>query len=198
MRTMRKTPIMALSSFILLAVSCHAQTPDASSKQGDLTELSITQTPKIRALCLPGVGDSTAYSGSMTKLLQYANENSIDAKGFAFGDKWKAGSNPDNPAIGATWEVCVESSAPDSAASGPFVFRDLEPQDAAYGTCAIAPEDLSKCFAGLETFVQSKNYHPVAMPRYKLKPVDKKNNKNVYEIWLPVAATSNSQTEQAK
>jgi hypothetical protein len=102
-------------------------------------------------------------------LLQFVNTNSIDTKGFAFGHNWKAGPNPDNPAIGATWDVCVESSAPDNVATDPFVFRDLEPEDAAYAVCTVAPEDISKCFAGLEAFIESKHYHAVALPRYKLK-----------------------------
>jgi hypothetical protein len=131
-------------------------------------------------------------------LLQFVNTNSIDTKGFAFGHNWKAGPNPDNPAIGATWDVCVESSAPDNVATDPFVFRDLEPEDAAYAVCTVAPEDISKCFAGLEAFIESKHYHAVALPRYKLKTSDKKNNKNVYEFWLPIEATASSPGEQPK
>jgi hypothetical protein len=173
-----------------------------SAKQDKLSEQLITKTPEIRALCLPGTGDSKAYSDSKAALVRYTNTNSIKTEGFVLSDDWKQGPDANDPGTGATWEVCVESSTLDIGSLDPFVFRILKPQDAGYGVCVGTPDNLQGCFSDLETFVQAKQYHLVAPPRYKIKSVDNLSKRKVYEIWMPVAPTTlklaKPQAEQPK
>jgi hypothetical protein len=172
--------------FLVLTEFSQAQNLPASGKT-KISALSITQTPEIRALCLPGTGDAKAYGESMTALVRYTNAHSIKTAGFIFSDNWKQGPDPKDPGTGARWDVCVESAEPDAVAIEPFLFEDLKPRDAAYGSCESMPDDLPECFAGLESFAQEKKLYPVAPPRYKIKMVDNNSRKNVYEIWLPTA-----------
>lgn len=174
--------LMLVIGTLALPAPCQPQ------NQGDttLTEQTITKTPSIRALCLPSMGNSNSYGDSMTRLVKYTNVNSIKTEGFVFSDNWKPGADPNDPGLGASWEVCVESSDTHIVAVDPFIFRDLEPEEAGYGLCVGSPVDLSACFRDLETFVLAKQYHPAAPPRYKIKDAENSSKKIAYQIWLPV------------
>lgn len=177
--------LLLLTSTFLSVANPQQQTQDPP-KPSKLSGQSITKTPATRALCLPVSGDSQSYADSMTTLVTYTNAHSIRTEGFVFSTNWKQGPDPSDPGKGASWEVCIESSDPASNAVAPFAIRDLKPEEAGYGVCVGTADDLPECFAALDAFVQTKQYHPVAPPRYKLKGVNNSSKKNVYEIWLPV------------
>ncbi len=189
-------------AWAFLSIGSAQQQTQEPAKPSKLSGEAITKTPETRALCLPGKGDSQAYADSMTTLVTYTNTHSVKTEGFVFSTNWQQGPDPSDPGKGASWEVCVGSSAPESAAVDPFAFRDLKPEEAGYGICVGTQDDLPECFAALDAFVQTKKYHAVAPPRYRLKGVEDASKKNVYEIWLPVVVISpeapKAQTEQPK
>jgi hypothetical protein len=168
----------------LCAVPSAAQ---SVSPAGTLTAQRITETPPIRALCLPGSGDSKAYSDSMIALVKLANDSQISTIGFVFSDNWAAGPDPKDPGTGASWEVCVESGALSGKDVKPLILRNLKPRAAAYGTCESVPEGLQSCFAGLEEFAKGNKVVPAAPPRYRIRtPVRLATNIQVYDVWIPV------------
>jgi effector-binding domain-containing protein len=164
----------------------HLQNTSADISKVTITDAKIAQTPALKAICLSGEGNGAEYEKAVNKLGEYLVSKNIKP-GPIFSTEWKAGPDAATPDAGAHWNACAETTLAKDDIPLPFVFKDIEPQEAGHILCDSDPENIGACFAAVIDLVTKSERIPSAPPRYSVAKENGAGKPTTYEVWLPLS-----------